>query len=168
MRAVLKEVLATTGSAYSILVAEGGEPSTEQRVAMAMRAQEIGRAGGRYVPRARPQEQEGDAGAPEDAGDASGQEMDMAKAKEKAKGKAKGKAAAKAVEKKSAGTPRAESKTAKLVAAVSANGGATLKEICEASGFDERNARTTIGILRSRGGKKIELDRESGKYSLAS
>lgn len=154
---------ASPGSPFEILLPEGEDVSIDDRLAMARRSQEINALGAHYVPRRR---SEGEADAPAIIGD-DDKEMDMAKAKvaKKAKGGKKAKAVkANGAEKKAAGTPRSESKTAKLLAAV--ENGATLKEICEASGFDERNARTTIGILRSRGGKKIELDRESGKYTL--
>ena len=47
-------------------------------------------------------------------------------------------------------SPKGSSKTCKLLEVVGKPGGATMQEICEASGFDERNAKTTMSILRLR------------------
>lgn len=54
--------------------------------------------------------------------------------------------------------PRAKagSKTARLLEALKRPGGATLAEMVEASGFDERNARMAMGNLRRDHGAVIE------------
>lgn len=72
---------------------------------------------------------------------------------------------------KSAEGPREGSKMAKLLKVLQ-NGGGDLDKLSKASGYDEKNTRTAIGILRSgrvAGGKKYEvkLDRDSGKYACA-
>lgn len=159
----VKRTIAAEGSLHEVLEAEGEAGTDEDLMEMARNMRAL--AGGeRYVQkRAVPNAEEagGSSGGSQYAGE---QENDMAKAKEKkAKGKKK---VVKAVNGggKQASTPRAESKTAKLIAAVEKGG--TLKELSAASGFDERNTRTCIGILRSRKGMKIELDRTSGKYSM--
>lgn len=61
-------------------------------------------------------------------------------------------------------TPRAESKQAKLIARLQ-KGPSTLEQLAEASGFDEANVRTCVGILRSK--KKMGIELDGGKYRLA-
>lgn len=62
------------------------------------------------------------------------------------------------------GRAKAGSKTARLLEAVRRPGGATLAEICEHSGFDERNARTTMNILKARQGLRIAA--RDGRFSV--
>lgn len=70
--------------------------------------------------------------------------------------------------KKGDGRPRGGSKMAKLLERLE-KGEASAAQLMQASGFDENNLRTAIGILRSgRGGRSYDVKRddESGKYSL--
>lgn len=68
--------------------------------------------------------------------------------------------------------PKPESKMGKMLAALQKKGGADVEALVKASGFDDKNVRTAIGILRSgrvAGGVKYEviLDKEKGTYSVA-
>jgi hypothetical protein len=62
--------------------------------------------------------------------------------------------------------PRESSKMGQLYLALQ-DGSKTLKELSAASGYDEQNTRTAVGILRSKNGIGIEYDRNSKTYALA-
>lgn len=96
-----------------------------------------------------------------------------ATSKKPAAKKSKGKGA-KSTEKKASPangeTPREGSKMGKLFVRLSAKGGATLPELVKASGYDEQNVRTAIGVIRAGrvkgGAREVVLDRETGKYAI--
>ena len=99
-------------------------------------------------------------------------EKEAAKAKAKADKEAARaeKAAAKGAtgeKKESTGIPRETSKAGKLYLHLQANPkGSTIEALAEASGYDEQNARTCIGILRSKKGLLVNYDRTSKLYTL--
>jgi hypothetical protein len=62
------------------------------------------------------------------------------------------------------GTAQAGTKTARLIAALYEGG--TVAELAEASGYDERNCRTAIGILRTRKGLDVTQDPNTKMYHL--
>ena len=62
--------------------------------------------------------------------------------------------------------PREGSKVGRLLAFLTENPGSTLEQLVEASGYDAQNARTAIGILRSKKAIPIAYDRTAKTYSL--
>jgi hypothetical protein len=58
-----------------------------------------------------------------------------------------------------------QTKTSRVIE-VLINGPATIKQISDASGYDILNARTCIGILRSRKGLEIAYDKTTQLYTL--
>lgn len=62
--------------------------------------------------------------------------------------------------------PREGSKMGNLVVALSKGKPLSLDQLSAASGYDEQNTRTAIGILRSKKGMDIAYDREAKVYSL--
>lgn len=62
--------------------------------------------------------------------------------------------------------PKSDSKVQKLIATISAKGGATMEAILKTSGFDKKNASVSISILKAKKGLKITRS-DAGIYSLA-
>lgn len=62
--------------------------------------------------------------------------------------------------------PRENSKMGRLVAKLNEGGKYDLATLAKASGYDEQNTRTAVGILRSRKSMAITYDRETKLYHL--
>jgi len=85
------------------------------------------------------------------------------KAKAKVKVKVKKAAKPKSAKATSNGLPREGSKKAKLLAAVTKPGGATMKQLIALTGW--KACRGTLGQVVEAAGKTLSLDKETGRYS---